>query len=201
MHRSALLELLDRYQRIWQADPAERRCIERIRTLIQQHGDCLHRTCRPGHITAAAWIVSADRRSFLLTHHKKLDRWLQLGGHVDGESRVERAALREAREESGMEQFEMVHHPASGEQLVPLDLDVHTIPAHADEPEHEHHDIRFLLIAAPGQTIRVSEESHDVRWFDHRRLEEMAGDPSVLRMGRKALALLGETDAASGAVS
>ena len=91
--------------------------------------DCFDRTCRPGHITAAAWILSADRRRSLLTHHRKLDRWLQLGGHADGQWHVEEVALREAREESGLTRFDIV--PIDG-VLMPFDVDVHEIPARYD---------------------------------------------------------------------
>ena len=130
----------------------------------------------------------------LLTHHRKLNQWLQLGGHADGQWQVEQVALREAREESGMTAFDFV--PIDG-VLLPFDLDVHNIPARYDaqgqmiEDAHEHHDVRFLLVAQPDQAIRVSDESHDVAWFTSDEVLELTTDESVLRMLRKALELIG----------
>ena len=190
MSRWPLLEMLGRYR---DAFPAERDVVDRICELVHEHTDCFERTCRPGHITAAAWILSTDRRRALLTHHRKLGRWLQLGGHADGQWHVEEVALREAREESGLAQFEIV--PIHG-TLMPFDLDVHVIPARYDahgrmiEDAHEHHDIRFLFIAQGSDEISVSEESHDVKWCTPDEVHQLSGEESVLRMLYKALDLL-----------
>jgi 8-oxo-dGTP pyrophosphatase MutT (NUDIX family) len=191
MHRRPLLDTLAAYRTFF---PAEAEVVETICDLVQNHADCFDRTCRPGHITGAAWILSSDRRRVLLTHHRKLDKWLQLGGHADGQWEVEQVALREAREESGMTAFDFV--PIDG-VLLPFDLDVHNIPARYDaegqqlEDAHEHHDVRFLLVAQPGQAIHVSDESHDVAWFTSDEVLELTSDESVLRMLRKALELIG----------
>ena len=190
MPRWPLLEMLAHYRDTFPGDAA---VADRICRLVHNHANCFERTCRPGHITAAAWILSADRRRVLLTHHRKLNRWLQLGGHTDGQWHVEEAALREAREESGLTRFEIL--PIRG-VVMPFDLDVHVIPARHDadgqqiEDAHEHHDIRFLLIAHAGSEIRVSEESHDVRWCTPDEVRELTDEESVLRMLYKALALL-----------
>ena len=182
-HRRPLLELLERYVERCPDDAAE---ASKIRALVEARADCFERSCLdPGHITASCWIVSPDRQQFLLTHHRKLDRWLQLGGHADGVTDAVQVALTEAREESGMERFTVF------DDEVPLDVDVHLIPARGDEPAHEHHDVRFLLIAEPDQEIEVSEESHDVRWFEWSELERVAGEESVLRMAHRARRLLG----------
>lgn len=159
----------------------------RVRSLVLAHPDCFERTCLPGHVTASAWILDASCEHFLLTHHAKLDRWLQLGGHADGDPRVEAVALREAREESGMEDFDWVR---TGGELLPVDVDVHDIPAAGGEPRHQHHDVRFVLVAAAGQSLRRSDESKDLRWFERVRLAEVVDEPSILRMARKADGLL-----------
>jgi 8-oxo-dGTP pyrophosphatase MutT (NUDIX family) len=191
MHRRPLIEMLERYRRVF---PAEAVVVDRIVALVEAHSNCFERACRPGHITGSAWILSADRRRALLTHHGKLDRWLQLGGHADGEWRVEEVALREAREESGMTRFDYM--PING-CLLPLDVDVHIIPARYDtsgqliEDAHEHHDVRFLLVARTDEPISVSAESHHVAWFTPTEIERLTDEESVLRMLRKALALLG----------
>jgi 8-oxo-dGTP pyrophosphatase MutT (NUDIX family) len=191
MHRRPLLDMLARYREMF---PAEAEVVDRMVALVEEHADCFERTCRPGHVTGAAWILSSDRRRCLLTHHRKLDRWLQLGGHADGQWQVDEVALREAREESGLADFEFL--PVDG-ALMPFDLDVHQIPARYDasgrqiEDAHEHHDVRFLLVARGNEQPRCSDESHEVAWFTPAEIEQLTTEESVLRMLRKALALLG----------
>ena len=186
MHRGGLLDLLARYA---DAYPAERAEVARWQAFVRAHPDCLERTCAPGHVTGSAWIVSPDHRDVLLTHHRKLGRWLQLGGHADGERDLLAVALREAREESGMERF---HVPAGppGAPPLPLDLDVHEIPARGAEPAHLHWDVRWLLVAAPGQRLVRSHESLDLRWVPRRELAAFVDEESQLRMERKAGAIL-----------
>lgn len=176
MHRKPLLALLDRYEG---RHPSERMCVERIRELVRKHADCFDRGCLPGHITASAWILSPDRQRFLLTHHRKLGRWLQLGGHADGDPDVFAVAQREAREESGLDAFEPLDD-------LPIDVDVHRIPARPGEPAHEHHDIRFLLVAVSDREVVVSDESHALSWFEWDVLESDFQEESLLRMARKA---------------
>lgn len=187
--RDTVRAVLDRYARVFPADAA---VVARIRRLVDLRPDCLLRSCEIGHVTASALVLSPDLSSCLLTHHKKLERWLQLGGHVDGEAHPHRSALREVIEESGFTQ--LVFFGDEPEPL-PFDLDVHSIPARPGEPEHEHHDFRYLLVATADQSIQVSEESHDVRWF---RLEEIAAleeprDESLARLARRALERLRAT--------
>ena len=186
MHRQPLLDMLDRYIAAY---PGEEQMATRIRDLVTQHADCFERTCRPGHITGSAWILSHDRQRCLLVHHRKLDRWLQPGGHADGQADVAQVALREAEEETGLTDLQLV---PNADGLLPLDVDVHLIPARIDsegnqiDSAHEHHDIRFLLIAADGQKTLASDESHDVRWFTRAELLDITHEESVLRMQRKA---------------
>ncbi len=187
MHRRPLLRLLDRYRSLH--PPGETAALDRICALVSQRPDCFERSCLPAHVTASAWIASHDRKRFLLTHHRKLDRWLQLGGHADGDPDVMGVALREAQEESGMRDFSWLSHNGA-EGPVPLDIDVHAIPACRDEPAHEHHDVRFLLVAAAGQALQISAESSDLVWFELAQLEQVASDESLLRLGRKARSLL-----------
>lgn len=161
--------------------------VARFRAFVASHADCLLRSCEPGHITASCWILAPDDTRVLLTHHRKLGRWLQLGGHVDGEPRIERAALREAEEESGMSRLQLV--PWSTD-LVPLDLDVHEIPARGAEPRHEHWDVRFLIRAEPGQRLVLSDESNDLRWFAPAAVRDVTDEVSVLRLLDKTAAIL-----------
>ncbi|MEM9658285.1 MAG: NUDIX hydrolase [Planctomycetota bacterium] len=186
MHRRPLLAMLARYERKF---PAERDVAARIRRFVATHPDCFQRSCVPGHVTGSAWVVSHDHKRCLLVHHRKLNRWLQPGGHTDGQSDVAQAALREAIEESGIAELTLVDQ---GPQITPLDLDVHLIPARRNaagtvaEPAHEHHDVRFLVLAGVDDAPSVSDESHEVRWFSPQEATEATQEESVLRMMRKA---------------
>lgn len=182
MHRQPLLQLLDAYLERY---PDDRVRVDHVRQFVRVHADCFERTCREGHITGSAWIVSPDHRQVLLAHHRKLDRWLQLGGHADGQTDPAQVALREAQEESGL-----VHFEPWGGAWFPLDIDVHIIPARGDEPAHLHHDVRYLLVASPGQTLKVSDESLALRWFDADGVAAVSTEPSLLRMAHRAQQLL-----------
>lgn len=169
--------------------PEERDVVARIRRLVAAHVDCYQRTCRPGHVTASAWITTPSADRFLLVHHRKLDRWLQPGGHVDGDADILVAALREAREETGLDDLRLAEE---GPSAMPLDVDVHQIPARYTpageliEDAHEHHDIRMLVFATDDATPQVSDESHAVAWFTPQELLAVTTEESVLRMMRKA---------------
>ncbi len=186
MHRKPLLDLLERYLL---RNPEERVGVDHVRQFVRANADCFLRSCVDGHVTGSAWILSHDHSSFLLTHHAKLGRWLQLGGHADGDPDVASVALREAREESGMTDFRLAR---LGGEALPFDVDVHLIPARGSEPAHLHHDIRYLLVAAPNQALRVSSESNDLGWFPRARAHEVLEGESLLRMARKTERLLRE---------
>ena len=182
MHRQPLLRLLADYRATC---PEQAEVVAQIVDLVESHADCLLRTCRPGHITGAAWVVSSDRQRCLLVHHRKLGKWIQPGGHADGDPDVAAVALREAQEETGLQSLRLAAR-------IPLDVDVHDIPERRDaggrllEDAHQHHDIRFLLVADSEETPTVSHESHDVRWFTRSELEQWVDEVSVLLMARKA---------------
>lgn len=147
---------------------------------LDEHPHDAHlRSCLPGHLTASAIVVDAKGERVLLTHHKKLGRWLQLGGHCDGDADLAAVALREATEESGIEGLEI--------DPVPIDLDIHTIPARKGEPEHLHLDTRFLVRAPVDAQARASDESDELRWFEPAEALAIDTDESVRRLIRKAL--------------
>jgi 8-oxo-dGTP pyrophosphatase MutT (NUDIX family) len=177
--------MLSRYEA---RHPEERDVVARIRHLVATHVDCFERTCRPGHVTASAWIMTPSADRFLLVHHRKLDRWLQPGGHIDGDADILVAALREAREETGLDDLRLAEE---GPHATPLDVDVHNIPARYTpagelvEDAHEHHDIRMLVLAAGESAPAASDESHAAAWCTADELLALTTEESVLRMLRK----------------
>lgn len=176
---SALAESLAGYRRHW---PDEAACVETFLDLLDDDDDPFVRDRVAGHFTASAWLVSGDRRRVLLTHHRKLDRWLQLGGHADGDRDLARAALREAGEESGLSGLSVCRDI--------FDIDRHWIPEHGHVGAHWHYDVRFVVQAGDDETFVVSAESHDLAWRDIAALQaDPDADPSVRRMAAKWLAL------------
>ena len=162
-------------------EPAQARAREFMLDFCERHpADAHRRTCQEGHLTGSALLLDHDRERVLLTHHKKLDRWLQRGGHCDGDANLLATAWREAVEESGFEPALISTRP--------VDLDVHEIPARpgVGEPAHWHLDVRYLLVAAPGARPVVSSESNDVRWFALAEALELDLDVSLVRLLRIA---------------
>lgn len=165
---------LQAYLNTW---PSEQQTVGRCLTLLS-HPDAFLRTHLPGHFTGSAFIVNEHKTHTLLVHHAKLNRWLQPGGHADGERDLANVARREANEETGVMNLELV-------QPSIYDLDIHPIPARKDFPGHDHYDVRYLFFAAMEEAIVVSEESHDVRWIQLDDMEKFNNEPSVLRLRAK----------------
>ena len=174
----AFADDLNAYAHKW---PQERETVALFEQLLDDAEDPFRRERLAGHFTASAWVVSADGTRTLLTHHRKLGLWLQLGGHAEGERDLTVAALKEAEEESGL----------TGLSIEPgiFDLDRHCIPEHKGVPAHWHYDVRYVVRAGSSEAYVVSDESHDLTWRDIRVLAEDAGaDASVRRMAGKWLA-------------
>lgn len=159
--------------------PQESATIDRFHSLLDTAGNPYDRHhFVPGHITASCWLVDPTGTSVLFTHHRKLNRWLQPGGHCDGDPDVLDAALREADEETGLKDLETVSPEI-------FDLDIHPIPARKADPEHFHYDVRFAIRATGTLDYTVSGESHDLAWIPLTKLETYTTEPSILRMAQK----------------
>jgi 8-oxo-dGTP pyrophosphatase MutT (NUDIX family) len=182
--RAALAEALRRHS---PADGPEARDRDRILAFVLRHDHPFDRAILEGHLTGSAITVSADGSHVLLLHHRKLDRWLQPGGHGDpGETTGEEVALREALEESGIRGLAL--HPDAPR---PLDVDVHDIPARGREPAHEHLDLRYLVTAPGDATVRPDlAEMHEIRWVPWDEVETLSPDHGLRRALDKARSIL-----------
>jgi 8-oxo-dGTP pyrophosphatase MutT (NUDIX family) len=176
--RAALRDALLRHTA---ADKHEETHQEAILRLVESEPACFSRRMfTPGHITGSAFVVCRSMGKVLLHHHRRLNAWLQLGGHDDGEHDPRATALREAAEESGLKDLSLLQDEI-------LDLDVHDIPAGKGEPPHEHHDVRYALLTRTPETIqRDAGESLDLAWFTLGEAAKKMNEPGA----RRALARL-----------
>jgi 8-oxo-dGTP pyrophosphatase MutT (NUDIX family) len=169
-----LLSQLDRYQT---AHANEIPMLEAMKVFVRAYSNCFERSLAIGHVTGSAWIVDERGTSALLTHHRKLNRWLQPGGHWEGDTSAFAIAKREAEEESGLTSLSALSTEI-------FDIDVHRIPERHSEPEHLHYDVRFIFKGDSNEVFTVSNESRDLAWMSMREITNM-GDPSLIRMVEK----------------
>ena len=177
---AALRQAFARYAARW---PREEETARLFLALLDDPREPFRRERLAGHFTASCWLVDGAGARVLLTHHRKLGRWLQLGGHADGDRDLARVALREAEEESGLSGLRV--------EPEPFDLDQHWIPERGGVPGHWHYDVRYVVRATGCERYTVSAESLDLAW---RPVAEVAADPALdaplRRMAGKWLARL-----------
>ncbi len=179
MHRNQFLQKLQRYAAV---NPAEEETGRRFIQFVEEYPDCFVRELAIAHVTGSAWVVDEHGEMVILTHHKKLNKWIQLGGHCDGNPNVLQVARREAQEESGIRTIEII-------SVEIFDIDVHLIPQHRGIAAHYHFDTRFAFRAAAGESLKISDESHDLAWVEIGKMAEFNGDESMMRLVRKWLKL------------
>jgi len=160
-------------------DPDEHGQRDRMLALLQASSNAFTRShFTPGHFTASSFVLSPVGDALLLIRHPKLGRWLQPGGHVeDDDADLLGAARRELLEEVGLADL-----PLACQGI--FDLDVHRIPEHANEPAHEHFDVRFLFRAAKRE-LPAAGVAGEVRWFPLTEIGAGGSDRSVLRVVHK----------------
>ena len=175
MHRNPLLQLLKNHQ---PSTPEETQFTQQTIEFVQQNPECFERSLLIGHITGSAWIVDKSRQFTLLTHHKKLNKWFQTGGHCDGDSDVLNVAMKEAMEETGLTDIQTISSNI-------FDIDIHEIPERKGVPTHLHYDIRFLLEADMNDPLIISSESSDLAWIELSKVSQLNDSQSIMRMAKK----------------
>lgn len=174
MNRESLITALNNYPAVAE----EEIFIPKFLDLLL-HPDAYQRDHLPGHITGSAWIVDTSGNFVLLTHHAKLNKWLQPGGHADGDEDILNVALREAEEETGLSNFKLLEDGI-------FDIDIHIIPPRKEFPQHLHYDVRFLFEGDKEQSLLMTRESHALEWIPIHQLAHLTEDnASILRMANK----------------
>jgi 8-oxo-dGTP pyrophosphatase MutT (NUDIX family) len=169
-----ILELLSAYNC---ASDSEISIKKRFIEFVEINKDCFERHLLIGHITASAFIFDPKNHKTLLLHHKKLNKWLQPGGHCDGEQDTLAVALKEVFEETGLRIENL------GQEI--FDLDIHIIPENKGVPEHEHFDVRYLLLADSEIPLVQNHETNQLKWIDLSEMEEYTTEESLMRMKNK----------------
>lgn len=192
-------ENINRYKNTWLTsfpqlnDYCERETLDKFTAFLSSGGAPFERSNPPGHFTGSAMVVNSDFSKILLTLHAKLDKWLQLGGHADGDADLSRVAQTEAQEESGIEKVKFLNYekklfPKSSPLISPLpfDWDVHLIPEYKEIAAHLHFDVRYLMIVdETKETFTVSTESQDLRWLTLAEAKALTSEQSMLRQFHK----------------
>lgn len=180
--KSELLEELRLYRA---ADAAEAHHHRAVLDLLSYGVEPFSRTQYvPGHVTGSAFIVDPSTKRLLLHHHKRLDRWLQMGGHLEPGESVLQAALREGSEESGLRDLQMMSDGV-------FDIDVHDIPAAKGEPDHLHFDIRYVVRTSQPESIMIDRaESNELAWVDLDRAVSLMNEAASTRAVMKIRKLL-----------
>ncbi len=176
---SGLAEAIEAVECFTPRDRIQAQHRRRLLAFAARHPDALHRSCEAGHLTASAWVVNHDATRALVLLHAKIGRWLQPGGHADGESSLWGVALREASEETGIDGLEVWTEP--------VDVDVHLfVNRRHPEPSHLHFDVRYVVRCPPDASPHPNHESDALRWVTSDQLTDadLGLDASTRRLAR-----------------
>lgn len=174
MKRKNFLNLVETYIET----KAEEESKTKLLSFVKNNPLCFERSLEHGHITGSAWLINKVGDRALLLRHRKLDKWLQLGGHADGESDILAVAIKEAQEESGINHIEPILKDI-------FDIDIHEIPENPREKAHLHYDIRFLLQVQSDEDFIQNSESKELRWISKNIEELPTREESVIRLFNK----------------
>lgn len=191
--KSIILEYRNNLAGIWPSEISEPgrelTVLADFEQFLSQHANSFSRQNLFGHITGSAMVLSPDGNEIVMTLHKKLGKWLQLGGHSDDNPLTFEVSLNEVKEESGLDRVELIcpsnpirHSPLH--HVLPLDLNIHAIPARLNEPQHFHYDVVYLMRALDKQ-LMISDESDDLRWIKIEDVHLISNEDSTLRQVEK----------------
>lgn len=183
MSLQTLIGDLDRYAEFWRLQEDSE--YQRYRKFVESTPDCCLRSHLEGHCTGSALISDLAGESVLLLFHPKLQRWLQPGGHADGDFDLLRVASREAFEETGLPLQSLKPFALGGQARIPLDLDIHPIPERGAEPSHFHYDLRYLLVTDSAQPLSPESDDMQLEWIPLAEVAQKTQEESVLRLVRK----------------
>lgn len=183
MHRKELLKSIQKFKKSKWCSQEEQNIADEFTLFIQSNEKCFLRELEKGHITGSCLLWNETETACLFTLHKKLGRWLQLGGHADEESDLLNVALKEAKEESGINEIAPITNEI-------FDLRIHSVPKRACEKAHLHYDVRYLLKVQNEVPFIVSSESIDLKWIELKDFERFGLDESILKMKKKLTAPL-----------
>lgn len=181
MHREDLIIRLEQYHTPYMEEAG---MVARTLRFIRQHQYCFNRQLRYGHVTGSAWVVNPARTHTLLLHHRKLNLWLQPGGHADGDPDILQVVLKETSEESGIDLKDI---KLISENV--FDVDIHTIFPSAHDERHEHFDVRFLVEIDDRLEVPGNNESHEICWIPLPEVCHLNNLRSLHRMVQKTLQL------------
>lgn len=177
MHRLPLLEALESYRSPFMDEAA---MVERTRRFVRAHENCFDRALEHGHVTGSSWVLNPAHDRVLMLHHRKLDLWLQPGGHADTDPDMLNVVLKETSEETGLDP---AHIRLVSEDI--FDVDIHVVYPNAHDPRHEHFDIRFLVEIDDRIPIPGNDESHDIGWVPLERVLSFNNARSLYRLVQK----------------
>lgn len=177
MNRNDLIANLSQYVAFNEKEEAMR---EKLLAFVKEYDNCFERSLLIGHLTASCWVVNKSRTKVLLIHHAKLGKWLQPGGHCDGNEDAYEVAKTELEEETGLK--------AATNNRTIYDVDIHTIPERKGIPEHLHYDIRYMFEVDENTPLVQNHETLGMKWLGLEELENLTKEESVLRMKDKLLA-------------
>lgn len=177
--KPGLIEDINRYQAEFGQDDE----VRQILAFMAEADNLFGRDSQGGHITCGAWILDPSLSKVILVRHRRLDRWIQPGGHIEIGETPFAGALREAEEETGIE------------DLVPwknklFNLSVHLFPQGKDGPAHFHYDFRYLFIATGSSRIQATDETDGVVWVPLSRIADYTDEATILEMAEKTKRLI-----------
>ncbi|SMB46143.1 NUDIX hydrolase [Serratia proteamaculans] len=178
--KNEISSLLNNYQTSYDKEEEHR---STMLSILRDQVDIFHEESRQGHFTASAWVLNYNKTKVLLTLHAKLNRWFQLGGHIEPtDATFLDACLREAQEESGIQNI-------SADDSFLIDVDIHKIPENSKASAHLHYDITMCFIVDGNAEINISKESKELEWIPINKVKEITSDLAVIRMAEKTMLL------------